>query len=256
MIYFSFALYEEAKLYIKKFDLKRNLNINFMQVYENDEIKLFITGVGVLNAIYKLSRILTIYNPKKNDIFLNVGLAGSNFYNKGDVLLVNSICYNNNYLYPDIIGKYDINESELNTVDNVSWNYKLTDMEGYGILYVTKNFFYLNNIFIIKVVSDNFNSDLKNLNIDNFINNTFSFVLDIINKNKICNNDNILDNLFINKYNFTKQMQINLNKKLKYLYLTDINKYNLLEKKYNNYIINEKSDLKKLYNLIMEDLNV
>lgn len=256
MIYLGFALHVEAKEYLESLKLKKNLNYNYLEVYEQDNITILIFGIGVLNAIKKLSRFFSNINLSKNDIFINIGLTGSNKYKIGEVILANKILYHDFVIYPDIIGKYQIKEETLVSKDKVTSNLALVDMEGYGILYALKDYFYLNNIYILKVVSDNKEKKiLTEVEITNLIKNTKPSVEEII-KKEFLNKEVFIDYSFLTKAPFTNQMLIELKKRIRYLVLNDDFNESLVESMIDNAQLKNKSDLKKLYENILEVLNV
>ena len=62
MIYISTAFYYEAENLIKVFCLKKNKNITFIDVFENNEITLIISGVGGIISAINLTRFFSTKN--------------------------------------------------------------------------------------------------------------------------------------------------------------------------------------------------
>ena len=54
--------------------------------FENEGIKIIYTGLGKVNAAYQLTKALCIERP---DLVINFGTAGSQKFNRGDMVAVN-----------------------------------------------------------------------------------------------------------------------------------------------------------------------
>lgn len=77
MIYMFAALYCEASLFIRHFQLKKNPdNTRFAEFYnEAAGIRLTVTGVGEIAAAAAVSSVCTKYTPAPEDFLLNVGIC-------------------------------------------------------------------------------------------------------------------------------------------------------------------------------------
>jgi hypothetical protein len=187
MIFLAFALYVEAQPYITKFNLKKVHNINNIRVYKNENIAAVITGTGVINAAAGLSGLFENYYENKDDIFINIGLAGGSKENKiGEVFIINKIMgINYDEYYPDISG-HPFKESSLRTIlrkdiNKIETKEGLLDLEGEGYYNVAQNYVYQNNIHIIKILSDY--NDTRHLNIEkikNILKDTSEEVIEYI----------------------------------------------------------------------------
>lgn len=126
MIYIVTALKPEAQAFIEKYKLPKNK--------KNDEISLFISGLGSQNMFNTTKDIIELMN--EDDIILNVGICGaSKKYKIGqliDGLKENLICMD-----------YEVSKNDC---------YELVDMESSGFLEATQGL----NRYIFKVVSDHF----------------------------------------------------------------------------------------------------
>jgi len=83
------AMPKEANKIIEHYNLKKQKE----NLYQKEEISLIITDVGRNNVTKSLLKLLNTYNMK-DSIIINIGLAGSNNLNVGEVIEVN-----NNYGY-------------------------------------------------------------------------------------------------------------------------------------------------------------
>lgn len=164
MIYICTALYCEAKPIINFYHLKKNLNIKKFDVFENENIILFITKLGKLNSAIAISYILSMKNINYNDLFLNIGTCAckNDLYELGTPIVINKIVdYSmNKVFYPDIIFEHNFAEDTITTFDKVIEDEKfnitntLIDMEASGIYKAASIFFKQHNIIFIKIVSD------------------------------------------------------------------------------------------------------
>jgi purine-nucleoside phosphorylase len=150
MRFYSIALLSEAKPIIEKFSLVKNGDF-----FENDEVKLIVSGMGVVNSAIATTYLLTKFDAKKDDMIFNIGIAGANFKcDIGDSFLVSKVIdfHSRSILTLPHQGK------KLTTVSTpatkIDIKNTLVDMESYGFLKASKKFIKDENIFIQKVVSD------------------------------------------------------------------------------------------------------
>jgi len=159
------AFYKEVSFLIKHYNLKKE-NSPF-EIFKNDKLIIIISGINKLNSAIATTYALTKYPVK---FAINFGLAGSSIHKIGEMFLINKI---NKNLYPDILIEHPFKESAILCSDEMKTDgeFKLVDMESEGFFRSATKFLPLENIFIIKVVSDNlvcFRPD------DEFLDNLFS----------------------------------------------------------------------------------
>ena len=159
MIYIFCALFGEAKPFIDKYELERDMSFNHYQVFGGGDMILTITGVGVLSAAMAVTEVCTRIPPVSCDCLLNAGICGTedDGINIGDVLLVNKITddVTKKEYYPDIIYKTDIPEKALCSVTTPGYvQGALTDMEGSGVYAAGEKFFSADRMIFLKAVSD------------------------------------------------------------------------------------------------------
>jgi hypothetical protein len=159
------AFYKEVAPIIKHYNLKK-IDAPF-EMFVNDDVIVLISGIGKINSAIATTYLLSKY---KIDFIINFGIAGSKNRDIGEIFLINKI---NNKLFLDILYPHPFNESEIICSDEVvtDRNYPLVDMESEGFFKSATKFLPLENIFIIKIVSDNlicFRPD------DNFMDNLIS----------------------------------------------------------------------------------
>lgn len=76
MITLFIALYKEAKPFLERFSLKRNTSEALLTLYENEQLRVVITGVGPIAACMSAARYFALFPQKNTDLIANVGLAG------------------------------------------------------------------------------------------------------------------------------------------------------------------------------------
>ncbi len=150
MIFYSIALFSEAKPIIEKYSLEKRGDF-----FESDNIKLIVSGMGAINSAVATTYLLTKFDAKKNDKIFNIGIAGANFScKKGDSFLVSKVIdYNSRSILtlPHQGKKLTCTPKPTTKIDIKN---TLVDMESYGFLKASKKFIKDENIFIQKVVSD------------------------------------------------------------------------------------------------------
>ena len=159
MLYVFCALYGEAKPFIEKYELERDMSFSHYQVFGNADMILTITGVGVLPAAMAVTEVCTRIPPVSCDYLLNAGICGSidSDVTAGDVFLVNKISddVTKKEYYPDIIYKTGIPEKALCTVTEPGYvEGMLTDMESSGVYAAGEKFFSADRMVFLKAVSD------------------------------------------------------------------------------------------------------
>ena len=113
MLYITVALSAEARPLIDHFQLTRTYTLPYT-TFENEEVKLIVTGIGIENAMMATSALLGQFPPSKTDILVNIGIcAAPQSFEIGEVFLVHKISYKNNFLFPDILFEHVLKESDI-----------------------------------------------------------------------------------------------------------------------------------------------
>lgn len=168
MIYIFVALYPEAEPIIRRLGLKKDRVEFGFDVYagEEPEVRLVITGVGMVAAAAAVGSILTYYHAGKKDIsgitLINFGsCAGKG--RVGEVCLCNKIIdYSSGYtFYPDILYHHDFPESCVVTGFGVLkeeldgfYGESLYDMEASAIFQTASRILGPHQMSFFKVISD------------------------------------------------------------------------------------------------------
>ena len=165
MIYLSTALYHEARPFIDHFGLKKNHNFNKTDVFENDEIRLVITGTGKIQTAISLATVLTVCHDGES--IVNIGICGTvdSRTSVGDLFVVHEVrdYSSRRRYYPDILFDYNIPGAAVTTFDRplaagdlatIEDRLEIVDMEASGFYEAAARHFSPDKIRILKVVSD------------------------------------------------------------------------------------------------------
>ncbi len=159
MLYIFCALFGEAKCFLEKYKLERDMSFNHYQVFRGEDMVLTVTGTGVLSAAMAVTEVCTRIPPVSCDVLFNVGICGADMQDTsvGDVYLLNKISddVTGQDYYPDILRDYNIPEAGLYTVITPKYvEGALTDMEASGIYAAGEKFFTADRMIFLKSVSD------------------------------------------------------------------------------------------------------
>lgn len=177
------------------YELKK-FNDKNLDIYQNDNFRITITGLGAYNMSSSISYIIGKFGVKKNDFIVNFGFAGAkdkNLINKiFRINKINDFFYNKN-LYMDITYNFNLEEmplissyKPLSNSDMCAEN--LYDMEGASFFNISRKFFQRQNILIFKMVSDNGyeNFNLKSIKNNNeYIKNIFKKIYNLSEEQKL-----------------------------------------------------------------------
>jgi|GEM_PF-1024326 len=161
------ALRPEALPFIQRLKLKRVLSIRSHELYRHDSFSLIITGIGLTQAAIGTTLALQFFSNQGINIntITNVGIAGSN----GDFSLgsiVRPVKIQNlatlETFYPDItvdIRAQDgiLHSSPTPIASPDHWpTDTIADMEGAAFFEASKSFLPIENILLLKIISDFF----------------------------------------------------------------------------------------------------
>lgn len=154
MIYIVIALKPEAQAFVDKFKLKKTFLKNYTLFY-NENMKIIVSGVGVKNAMLATQMLINQYDVEEDDIFLNVGVCGSN-KEIGSLLEVGVVVYEKKEY---VLHSYLETKLTCNDTPSISCEYDGADMESFGFYDAIRHSPAIKNFYIFKVVSDHFKPD-------------------------------------------------------------------------------------------------
>ena len=232
MLHIIVATSSEAKPLINFYKLKKNNRISEFQIFENNkiDISLTISGIGKISSALATCFTFFIFGKKKNNLWLNFGLAGNKELKIGEIILVSKVtdkCDNKKKFFPFFLKEFDIKRKECITYDkpNVKYNNYLSDMESIGFFFSANKFSTKEYIFSLKIISDNENEfiDFKSKKIvSELILKKIHKIDDFIKKLKNIKTTSLKEDYlndclqrFTKQYSFTFSQEIKLKKLLK-----------------------------------------
>lgn len=168
MITFFTALYPEAKGLIERLNLKQNNTETIYQLFEGEDVRLVITGVGMIAAATAAARHFANYpSNSAQDLVINLGVAGlsrpdTTSYHIGDLFLASGLteATTGRTFYPDILYRNSFRKLPLMTVPSVCKDNStfvepsLIDMEATALYQAVLPHISPDRMFYFKVVSD------------------------------------------------------------------------------------------------------
>lgn len=186
------ALYPEAKALIKKQGLSPLSSAHAFQIFCNDEYALVISGTGKIASASATAFLCTLF-PSASCI-TNFGICGGNkSHTSGQIFLIDHIIDHDSHknYYPDILLNTPLPRSSLRTLsypeDAQSFR-EIVDMEASGFFESASHFFTVNNIHLVKIVSDQQDTTiLSSTFIENLINEHVDNITPLVQQKKIEN---------------------------------------------------------------------
>ena len=159
IINFLIALKHEAIPIIDYFELTLNDN-KYRNIFSNVEktVFLIITGIGIKNAKKAVTKLKKL-NNNKDDIWVNIGIAGHETFKEGSIYEIKKVISSNNkntFFTNSFYNK--IPTTTVCCVDKEEKKYNnkyFYDMESFGFLEALDSLTIKENIFMFKIVSDN-----------------------------------------------------------------------------------------------------
>lgn len=167
MITFITALYPEAKGLIERLNLKKQPAETLYQLFEGEQVRLLITGTGMISAATATARHFTRYPGTGQDIVVSLGVAGyvpGSIGNAriGDLFLASGLteAATGRTFYPDFLYQHTFSTLPLTTVpvvceDNSTFvEEALIDMEASALYQALLPHISPDRMFFFKVISD------------------------------------------------------------------------------------------------------
>ncbi|MCB1106897.1 MAG: hypothetical protein KDK76_02230 [Chlamydiia bacterium] len=154
------ALKAEAAPLIEAFHLKPLSGNPLFSIYESEEIKLIISGIGKIKAGAACSYLAGIYRDEDISGWMNVGIGGHRSLPIGTPLLVNKVIDEGRkaQFFPSFAFDPPCRTEGCITVENPERTYPTNcvyDMEGAGFYAIASKISPIELIHIFKVISDN-----------------------------------------------------------------------------------------------------
>ena len=184
------ALKEEAEIILDYFKLKAINEKTIYPIYKNVEEThwLILSGIGRSNAAASTAYLYSYSQASSYTSWINIGIAGSDKGNFGDLYLVDKIStyQGNKSTYPSTMPKTSLPKMHLFTSDVAISDYsthELIDMEGSAFFDIASKLTSNEFICLMKIISDGPQNDIKEITkskIRNLIKENLIKIIDVI----------------------------------------------------------------------------
>ncbi|MDE7324024.1 MAG: hypothetical protein K2N73_15185 [Lachnospiraceae bacterium] len=261
MVYIFTAMYCEAHIFIRQFNLIKNQECTWYQEFYNEtaDIRLAVTGVGEIAAATVVSSVCSIYRPTQNDLLFNIGICAHTTTSDG-VFLCNKIIEKatGKTFYPDMLYRHNFNEGTIVT-GMLSWiadhddtqmtvsitTGNLYDMEAAAVYQAGIHFFGPHQMIFLKIVSDKgvleeVSKEQISLLMEKYQQCIFDYI-DLFStislksgncKDHLCPKNEQLIETFCADLHCTKTMQHSMKQYIRYLTLSEIDYVSIIHNMY------------------------
>lgn len=239
MIYIFFALYMEAEPFLQLWGLKKDNQYTKYQVFSNERICCIITGVGPMKMTIHSTHFLAGRKLHGEDIFINLGFAGSKIIGKKGIFFIHKIHSHDTGrdFYPEVIYRQPYEEASLESFSKIvtqedKVTEELVDMEAAAFFETLSFFVKRRQIFVFKGISDFLGTDKMERNIFEEELVSFSeFLFSFLRRNKTEKETEIENYVaLLSKHWFcTTSMQIQVKELVRYAKLQGLELHNLLD---------------------------
>lgn len=163
------ALECEAKALVSQFKLKKEHASHPFSIYKNEETVITVTGVGKVAMAGGVAYVLAIFSGSSSPVMINIGIAGHKNQAIGNLLLAAKVADadSRKVFYPQLIGANWPETSKILTASMSNAQYQqdcLNDMEASAFYETAVKFSCSELIHCLKIVSDNEDSSIDNIN--------------------------------------------------------------------------------------------
>ena len=159
MIHLIVATIKEARPLIDFYKLKKKQNSNEFQLFLNDNISLTVSRIGKIYSAMSVSHTFFELGKKKNQIWINFGLAGTKDLNIGELVLVDKVIDDDTgkLFFPHYFNSLKLPHKSCTTFSkpNKKLNISMSDMECSGFFESSNVFSSKELIQSLKIISDN-----------------------------------------------------------------------------------------------------
>lgn len=210
------ALHCEAKPILKHWKLAKYPGQSPFTIYTNNQKVLVVTGIGKIAMAAAVAYTLAIFPDTKSPVLINFGIAGHPHAEIGSLLVADKIINDETgkVFYPQLIIKYSGQTATLCTVSKIEYHYtevSLYDMEAAAFYEIAAKFSSSELILCIKLVSDNLNFSVANINenrVEQWVTEQLTLLSDLISsveyiKSKLAYSDDSLFEQVLTEFHFT-----------------------------------------------------
>lgn len=266
MIYIFTALYCEAHIFIRHFNLIKDPESTWFQQFYNETagIRLAITGVGEIAAAGVVGSVCSMYRPTQNDLLLNVGICAHTAKNDG-IFLCNKIVEQTTgrTFYPDMLYRHNFVEGTIVTgmqpyhsnndtaqMPKGTLAETLYDMEAAAVYQTGIRFFGPHQMIFLKIVSDrgsveDVSKERTALLTEKYKDCIFDFIGQISSitqkvgyrKSRLCREEETLIETFCKNLHCSKAMKDSMKQYVQYLTLSKIDYNSVIQEMYDKKLL-------------------
>lgn len=160
MIFFVVALKAEAAPIIEFYRLRARTPKGLFSIYERDNIKLILSGIGKIASASAVSYLHALTGELENNVWLNIGIAGHREDAIGELRLTHKItdAATGRNMYPPQVIPHNITSADLITVENPEYAFRenaLYDMEAASFYTLASRCSTAEFVQCLKIISDN-----------------------------------------------------------------------------------------------------
>lgn len=223
------ALPCEAKPLIAHYRLKRRMQDEAFAVYENKSLSLTVSGLGKVAMAAAVAYTHAIYALKKNNVWLNIGIAGHPTHNPGQAFIAHKITDAGSvqHGYPPIIYTSPCPTEAVITVSQPEMQYtqnSLYEMEASGFFQTATRFSTAELVQCLKIVSDNTEISINHITAkqtSQWIESQLTVINTLVDLLHELATDNLTDftprqlQAFLDQWHFSEQQKLQLSQLLK-----------------------------------------
>jgi adenosylhomocysteine nucleosidase len=162
------ALIAEAKPLIDSFELRRLQPIGPLPLYQSSDILLVVAGLGVDSVSNGVAYLAEMTPPGSKPVWLNFGICGHGTLNVGELLVIDTaIDQSGDSWKLNSHSKSSLQHGPLTCVSQPQTSYQAQmayDMESAGFLSSMTSITTLDDVHILKIVSDNPENGIETIN--------------------------------------------------------------------------------------------
>lgn len=265
MIYIFTALYCEAQIFIRHFNLIKDPESAWFQLFFNETagIRLAITGVGEIAAASVVGSVCSVYKPTQNDLLLNIGICAHTTKNDG-IFLCNKIMEKatGRTFYPDMLYRHNFAERTIVTgmqpyhsnndaaqMPTGALAETLYDMEAAAVYQTGIRFLGPHQMIFLKIVSDrgvveDVSKERITLLMEKYKDCIFDYIGQISaitqkssNKSCICQEEETFIETFCKDLHCSKAMNDSMKQYIQYLTLAKIDYISVIQEMYDKKLL-------------------
>ena len=128
MLYIITSYMAEAKPFIEKYQLKKDISLDKFDAYGNASMRLVVIHPGLISAAIACTYFFSQCRPSPSDVIINIGVCSAVSENtpSGSLFLIHKISdyATGSLMYPDILQEYPFDEEMVTTLPQQYFQFK------------------------------------------------------------------------------------------------------------------------------------